>query len=145
MSGNLISIVNELASLKQLDKSKITQIIAESLHQAISKKLLPESELEIITNFETNQMLARFKRIVVPVETNNLGEMSLEEAHANYDDDAQLGDIIEVEMNIGDFEPRLSRMPARLSRNASRPWRKSAFCSTTKSRRSRSSPGASAR
>jgi len=107
MSGNLITIVSELAAIKQLDRAKITEIITESLHQAISKKLTSENDLEIIADFETNQMLARFHRTVVEYESNMLGEMSLDEAREYHDEDAQLGDSIEVEINISDFEPKV--------------------------------------
>ena len=102
-----MSSLAELASLKQLDKNKLAEIIRESLYQAISKKMVPENELEIVANFDTNRVLARFKRIVVERDMN-LGEINLEEARY-HKPDAELDDLIPVEMYISDFEPKVIR------------------------------------
>ncbi len=107
MSANLMSSLAELANLKQLDKDKLTEIIKEGLYQAVSKKLLLENELEIIADFDTNKILAKFKKIVVERDVS-LGEISLEDA-SYYEDDVELGDTIPVEMAIYEFEPKVIR------------------------------------
>ncbi len=105
MSANLMSSLAELATLKQLDKDKLAEIIKESLLQAVSKKLTSENELEIIADFETNRICVKFKKIVVQRD-EALGEISLEDAL--YDkEDAVLGDKIPVEMPIFEFEPKV--------------------------------------
>ncbi len=106
MAANLMAIVNELASLKQLDKSKVAEIIKEGLYVAISKKLEPENELEIVTNYEKSAVVARFKRHVVE-QDYQLGEISVEAARAEYDSKAEVDDWIEVEMQIHEFEPKV--------------------------------------
>jgi N utilization substance protein A len=75
------------------------------LFQAISKKLTPENELEIIADFDTNKVLAKFKKIVVEQDTE-LGEITLEAA-TRYKQDAELGDKIQVQMAIFEFEPKV--------------------------------------
>ncbi|HCX72323.1 MAG TPA: transcription termination factor NusA, partial [Candidatus Cloacimonas sp.] len=105
MSANLMSSLAELANLKQLNKEELEKIIREGLFQAISKKLNPENELEIIADFDTNKVLAKFKKIVVEQDTE-LGEINLEEAK-RYDKDAELGDKIAVQMPIFEFEPKV--------------------------------------
>lgn len=95
----------ELASLKQISKDKIAEIIKDGLYQAISKKLSPENELEIVADYETNRVLAKFKRIVVEQDVS-LGEISLKEAR-HYVDFPKIGDIISVSMSITDFEPKI--------------------------------------
>ena len=102
-----MSSLAELANLKQLDKDKLTEIIKEGLYQAVSKKLLLENELEIIADFDTNKILAKFKKIVVERDVS-LGEISLEDA-SYYEDDVELGDTIPVEMAIYEFEPKVIR------------------------------------
>ncbi len=102
-----MSSLAELANLKQLDKEKLTEIIKEGLYQAVSKKLLLENELEIIADFDTNKILAKFKKIVVERDVT-LGEISLEDA-GYYEDDVELGDTIPVEMAIYEFEPKVIR------------------------------------
>ena len=105
MSANLMGSLAELASLKQIDKEKIAEIIEDGLYQAIVKKLLPENELEICTDFDTNKVVAKFKRIVVEQDLS-LGEISLEEAR-RYKSNPELGDKIPVSMAIYDFEPKI--------------------------------------
>jgi N utilization substance protein A len=105
MSANLMSSLAELANLKQLNKEELEKIIREGLFQAISKKLTPENELEIIADFDTNKVLAKFKKIVVEQDTE-LGEITLEAA-TRYKQDAELGDKIQVQMAIFEFEPKV--------------------------------------
>ncbi|HPR18111.1 MAG TPA: transcription termination factor NusA [Candidatus Cloacimonadota bacterium] len=107
MSASLMSSLAELASLKQLDKVKLAEIIRESLYQAISKKMTSENALEVVTDFDTNRVMAKFNRIVVERDMF-LGEINITEAR-DYDPDIQLGDLIPVEMSISDFEPKVIR------------------------------------
>ncbi len=105
MTANLLGVLNQLANLKQLNKGKLTEIIKESLYVAIAKKLNPENELEIILNFNTGTIIAKFKRFVV-IRDNFLGEISLEEAK-KYDRFIEIGETISVEMSVSDFEPKI--------------------------------------
>ncbi|RLC51925.1 MAG: transcription termination factor NusA, partial [Candidatus Cloacimonadota bacterium] len=98
----------ELANLKQLDKEKLTEIIKNSLYQAISKRLTLENELEIVADFETNKVYAKFKKIVTEQDMS-LGEISLSEAQ-KYNPDAKIGDKIPVEMPISKFEPKVIKI-----------------------------------
>ena len=79
MSANLMGSLAQLASLKQLDKEQFTDIIKDGLYQSISKRMVDENNLEIITDFNTNTVLVKFDKIVVELDMN-LGEISLEEA-----------------------------------------------------------------
>ncbi len=105
MGLNLMASLADLANLKQLDKDKLAEIIQDGLYQAVSKKLLSENELEIVTDFDRNIILARFKKIVVDQDFS-LGEISLEEA-LRYEENVSLGDKITVEIPIFDFEPKV--------------------------------------
>src|SRR5690554_773257 len=105
MAANITSVIMELATTKQIDRAKIEEEIKDSLYTAISKKLLPENELEIIADFENDKLFARMKKLVVE-EDLNLGEISLTEAQ-KIDKKVQLGDYISIEMPITDFEPKI--------------------------------------
>ena len=105
MRTNLMGSLAELATLKQLNKSQLTEIIKDSLFQAISKKLLLENELEIIADFDTNKVMAKFFKIVVEVD-QGLGEISLEEAQ-QIKEDVEVGDKLPVDMAIHEFEPKV--------------------------------------
>ena len=84
MSANYMDAVVKLAAIKQLDKDLIQDIIVESITGTLAKKLEPESELEVFVEEQSGMIKARFKCLVVEVETK-LGEMSLEEAKREHD------------------------------------------------------------
>lgn len=105
MASNLMAILNEIASVKQLDKEQVARMIEDSLYQAISKNLAPENELEIQADFVKSTLTARFKRTVVEQDFN-FGEISLEEARKR-NPGIELGDQIVVKMQISDFEPKV--------------------------------------
>lgn len=107
MSANLMVSLAELANLKQLNKEQLSAIIKDGLFQAISKKLMLENDLKIVTDFETNRVVARFDRIVVERDMS-LGEISLEEAR-RYEPQVEIGDKIAAEIPISDFEPKVIR------------------------------------
>jgi transcription termination/antitermination protein NusA len=105
MAGNIAAILTELAYSKQIDKKRIEEEIINSLYSAISKRLLPENELEIVTDFETGKIMARMKKLVVENDMH-LGEISLNEAKRN-DPNAKLGDWLSTDVPISDFEPKI--------------------------------------
>ncbi len=105
MSSNLLSSLNELANLKQLNRNEIIEIVKSSLYQAISKKLIEDNELEIEAEFATNTIKARFKKIVAEFDSS-LGEITLEEAR-KLNPGAQIGDKVDVALQIHEFEPKV--------------------------------------
>jgi N utilization substance protein A len=108
MSANLMSSLAELSGLKQLKKEELEEIIQNSLYQAISKKLTSDNELEIIADFNSNRVYAKFYKIVSEID-EGLGEISLEDAIRNFDENAKLGDKFLIEMSIQEFEPKVIR------------------------------------
>ncbi len=84
MSSNILDAVVKLAAIKQLDKELIQEIILESITGTLSKKLLPENELEVFTDAESGSIKVRFLCQVVEIE-ENLGQISLADARADFD------------------------------------------------------------
>ena len=108
MSANLMSSLAELSGLKQLKKEELQEIIQNGLYQAISKKLTSENELEIIADFNSNRVYAKFYKIVSEID-EGLGEISLEQAIKQFDSNAKIGDKYLTEISIQDFEPKVIR------------------------------------
>lgn len=106
MANNILAVLNQLASFKQLDQDVLTNIIKESLYSTISKKLEPENELEIIIDFNTNDVYAQFKRKVVLYESD-LGELNITDARQQYGNAIELGDFIDIKMHLNEFGPKL--------------------------------------
>lgn len=106
MSTNVLDAVNKLAALKQLDSQLIQEIVLESIINTLSKKLSEENELEVFVDEYTNAIKIRFRSLVVEIE-NSLGEISLADARSEFDAAAELGDYIQREIALSDFEPKL--------------------------------------
>lgn len=106
MSSNILAVLNQLASFKQLDKDMLTDIIKESLYSTIAKKLLPENELKIHLDFAAGDVYATFKKIVVLMDSE-LGEISLEDATRQYGKGIEIGDSVDVKMQFHEFGPKM--------------------------------------
>ena len=106
MSSNILSIIKELANIKQLEQDKIEKVIKDSLMIVLSRKLKIENELEIVLDYNKNYLAARFLKEVVEKE-ENLGHMSLQEAIYEHNKHAKIGDMIWVEILIHTFEPKI--------------------------------------
>ena len=106
MSSNILTIIKELANMRQLDLDKIEKVINDSLLTVLGRKLKTENELEIIIDYDRNYLAARFlKEVVLNDET--LGQISIQEAIYDYDENAKIGDMIRVEISIQSLEPKL--------------------------------------
>ncbi len=103
--SNILDAVVKLASIKQLDKETIQTIIVESIESTLSKKLEPENELEVFVEESTGTIKARFKCLVVELETK-LGEISLADAK-EIDRYAALETYVTKTMAMSEFEPKL--------------------------------------
>ena len=102
MGSNLISIINEFASLKQIDREVIAEIIKESLESIIEKKLIPENELSINIDLENNQVVASLLVQVVDDSPKNFGEIFLKDAQ-KIDSSVKVDDFIPKEIPISEF------------------------------------------
>ena len=101
----MLPIINQLASIKQLDEKTLFNVIKQSLFQAVSKQLLPENNLQIVVDVKKNKIFAEFDKIVVEQDFK-LGEISLTEAK-DLLPQAGFGDKVPVSIPISDFEPKI--------------------------------------
>ena len=113
MSANILDAVVKLAAIKQLDKEMIQSLIMEAIYTTLSKKLEPDSELEIFVEETSGTIKARFKCKVVELESK-LGEISLEEARQSYDRKAELEQYVVKTMAMHEFEPKLVKTAQKL-------------------------------
>lgn len=108
MSSNLLGIITELAKVRQLDQSRLREVIVESLKNAISKKLKPENELEIVADYNSNYLGVKFKKYVVEKD-EALGQISIQDAQ-DIDPNAKIGDLLLVELPVNALEPKLIKI-----------------------------------
>ncbi|MEN6444482.1 MAG: transcription termination factor NusA [Candidatus Cloacimonas sp.] len=106
MSTNIVEALSKLAAVKQLDKEVIQNIILESVTSTLQKRLTPEAELKVYVDDLSGSVKVQFKSVVVERE-EGLGQISLMEAKAEYNPNAQPGEMIEKTMSLYEFEPKL--------------------------------------
>jgi len=105
MSNNIMAIIKELANMKQIEQSRIEEVIKDSLYHVISKKLREDQQLSIIMDYNTNYLAVSFLKEVVEHD-EQLGQISLYDA-TEYKDNPQIGDMILVEIPITKLEPKI--------------------------------------
>ncbi len=109
MSANILDAVIKLAAIKQLDKDVIQEIIVDAITSTLAKKLLPENELEVFVDSSNGAIKVKYLAKVVELE-ENLGEIALTEARAEYDRNAVLDQYIQRTLSLHDFEPKLVKV-----------------------------------
>ncbi len=106
MSANILDAVIKLAAIKQLNKEEIQQIIIESITSTLSKRMNPESNLEVLIDTHTGAVKASFICTIVEAE-KNLDEISLIDAKQEYGKFVKLGEQFNREISLHDFEPKV--------------------------------------
>jgi N utilization substance protein A len=88
--SNILDAVIKLAAIKQLNKDEIQQIIIESITSTLSKRMNPESNLEVLIDPATGTVKASFNCTIVEAE-KNLDEISILDAKLQYGKYVKLG------------------------------------------------------
>jgi N utilization substance protein A len=106
MSANILDAVIKLAAIKQLNKDEIQQIIIETVISTLSKRMKPESNLEVLVDQATGSIKAKFLCTIVETE-HNLDEINLLDAKESYGKQVKIDDTFTREMALSEFEPKL--------------------------------------
>jgi N utilization substance protein A len=102
MPFNIISIINEFAVLKQIDREVVAKVIKESLESVIMKRLRPDNKVSVIIDLEENRVYAEVLTRVVKEVEKKFAEIEVDEAE-KIDPEAQVGDYVTLEIPITDF------------------------------------------
>ncbi len=106
MSTNFLDAVVKLAAIKQLKEEQIRQIVIETIYGTLSKKINPESNLEVYIDETSGGVKVQFLCEVKEQETN-IGEISLTEARQSHGKYVQLGEKVTRVMSLYEFEPKI--------------------------------------
>ncbi len=109
---SMISIINELANLKQLNREDLLLVLKESLYAAIAKRLKRPASLEIVVDQAKNEVFAKVAKEVVE---NDLyfDEISLEDARLT-DSAIGVGDVLDCRVMVSEFEPKTIKIAKKL-------------------------------
>jgi len=108
----MLSIINELANLKQLSKNDLLVVVKECLYNAISKQLKKGSSLQIIIDEKENSIYAKIVKVVVENDVY-LDEISLKEAII-IKPSIEIDDEITLQMAISEFEPKTIKIAKKM-------------------------------
>jgi N utilization substance protein A len=101
-SQEVLSAFRELASLKQLDRNELRELIKDGVMAALAKKFGPNVRAEIGIDEMSGQIrITVLKEVVAEIEDPSR-QVSVEEAR--YDDpDFQVGDVLETDVDFAEF------------------------------------------
>ena len=104
MTGmNLKREIDQIAKDKGIDVNEIISALEEAMKQAARRRHGLDREIEARFNDELGEIeLFEFREVVEAV-TDAESQVSIVEAHAHYDPEAELGDEIGVKMDTSDF------------------------------------------
>ncbi|HEX6966191.1 MAG TPA: transcription termination factor NusA [Gemmatimonadaceae bacterium] len=101
-SGDILSAFREIANTKQLDRAELHALLEDGILAALAKRYGPNVEADINIDDQTGQIQIIRLRYVVAEVTDPSKEISLEEARF-YDEDYELGDVMEEDVPFADF------------------------------------------
>ncbi len=101
-STEVLSAFRELASLKQLDRGELRELIRDGVLAALAKKFGPNVRAEIdIDEMSGKIRITVLKEVVAEVEDGSR-QVSLEEARWE-DAEFQVGDVLEIDVDFAEF------------------------------------------
>src|SRR5579885_536191 len=98
MQLDLNRVIEQVSKEKGIDKSIVINAVEEMMHSAAKRTFGPDRRIESRFNQELGE-IELFEIKTVVEHPTNLCEISLEEAHAKYDPDAQPGDEILIKLD----------------------------------------------
>jgi N utilization substance protein A len=101
-SSEVLTAFKELASLKQLDRTELRDLIRDGVLAALTKKYGPNVRADIGIDEMNGQIRITVLREVVEAVEDPSRQVSLEEARWN-DADFQVGDVLEEDVDFSEF------------------------------------------
>jgi len=103
MSGTeVLSAFKELASLKQLDRGELKELIRDGVMAALSKKYGPNVRADVGIDEMSGKIRITVLREVVETVEDPSRQVTLEEARWN-DEEFQVGDVLEEDVDFAEF------------------------------------------
>ena len=99
MAGDLNRVIEQVSKEKGIDKSIVVSAVEEMMHSAARRTFGAERNIESRFNTDLGEVELFEIKTVVEKIANAGSEVELEEAHAKYDPDAQVGDEILIKLD----------------------------------------------
>ncbi len=102
-SAEILAAIRELANLKQIERTELTELLRDGIHAALAKKHGPTVQAEVEVDEDRGAIrIVLLKTVVESVVEDPAAQITLEEAR--YEDaDYEIGDIMEIPVDFAEF------------------------------------------
>jgi N utilization substance protein A len=99
MQVDLNRVIEQVSKEKGIDKSIVVNAVEEMMHSAARRTFGPDRKIESRFNVDLGEIELFEIKTVVEQVLNAGGEISIEDAHAKYDPEAEIGDEILIKLD----------------------------------------------
>ena len=101
-STEILTAIRELAHLKKIERSELTELLRDGIHAALAKKHGPTVQAEVTVDDDRGEIRIVLLKSVVALVEDPASQITLEEAR--YEDEAyQIGDVMETAVDFAEF------------------------------------------
>lgn len=101
-STEILSAIRELANMKQIERSELTELLRDGIHAALAKKHGPTVQAEVEVDDDRGEIRIVLLKNVVEAVEDPAAQISLEEARYE-DEEYEVGDVMEIPVEFAEF------------------------------------------
>ena len=101
-SAEILLAIRDLANMKQIERSELTELLRDGIHAALAKKHGPTVQAEVEVDEDRGDIRIVLLKSVVEVVEDPAAQISLEEARYE-DEEYEVGDIMEIPVDFAEF------------------------------------------
>jgi len=102
-SAEILAAIRELANLKQIERTELTELLRDGIHAALAKKHGPTVQAEVEVDEDRGEIrIVLLKTVVESVVEDPAAQITLEEARYE-DGEYEIGDIMEIPVDFAEF------------------------------------------
>ncbi len=101
-SAEILTAIRELANLKQIERSELTELLSDGIHAALAKKHGPTVKAEVSVEEDRGEIRIVLLKSVVETVDDPACQITLEEARYE-DEEYEVGDVMEIPVDFAEF------------------------------------------
>ena len=101
-SAEILAAIRELANMKQIERSELTELLRDGIHAALAKKHGATVQAEVAVDDDRGEIRIVLLKNVVEAVEDPAAQISLEEARYE-DTEYEVGDVMEIPVDFAEF------------------------------------------
>jgi N utilization substance protein A len=101
-SAEILTAIRDLANMKQIERSELTDLLRDGIHAALAKKHGPTVQAEVEVDEDKGDIRIVLLKTVVEAVEDPAAQITLEEARYE-DEEYQVGDMMEIPVDFAEF------------------------------------------